>query len=179
MVNNTSGAINYLAKTGVLVPATNVQCNDSTTEYNVFSTIYPYTIGAKIHFDELEIYHAIETMMDRTLEFLCSNSKLEISPNSFDYHNLRDKDVKMCLERCDIRNRMAYEMDSEALRWAKEMERRRSMNNKKKKDKAQDHYHYRSPMHPCSSPEPVNKENNNNSSKKKKRTKNNKEFKQL
>jgi len=53
----------------------NVQNNGSTTEYDIFGTIYTYTIRAKIHFGGL----------------------LEIAPNSFDYHDLRDKNVKLCL----------------------------------------------------------------------------------
>lgn len=132
LVNNTSGAINYLAKAGVL-PTTKPQSDNN--DGVIFGTIYPYTIGAKINLGELDILYAIETMMDRTLVFLREHPKLEITPNTgalrVDYHNFRDRDEKVCMERCAIRNKMAAEMNADAKKWAKDME--------SKAKKAQDH----------------------------------------
>ena len=111
LVNNTSGALNYLAKTGAI-----------DREGDVFVTIYPYTIGAKINFGEEDVLRAVEKMVDRTLEFLKEHPKLDIAPNVgpalVDYHDLRDGDRKASMERCVIRNRMAMEMNAEAAWWA-------------------------------------------------------------
>ncbi|KAL3773868.1 hypothetical protein ACHAW5_008728 [Stephanodiscus triporus] len=37
-------------------------------------------------------------------------TKLDLVPNASDYHDRRDADVRPCLERCAIRNRLAAEM---------------------------------------------------------------------
>jgi len=118
MVNNTSGAINYLAKTGVL---SDKRDSKDDGKSNIFHIIHPYTIGSKIHFGELDILHAMEEMLTRTIEFLREHPELETAHNTMNYHDLRERDEKACMERCSIRNRVALEMSADASRWSKEM----------------------------------------------------------
>lgn len=128
MVNNTSGAINYLAKAGVLPPK-------NGTNDNIFRTIYPYTIGSKIHFGELDVLYAMEALVDRTLEFLSSNPELDATANSTDYHDLRDADAMQGMDRCVIRNRMAREMYDRAARCDEYGERNNKVSKRKEKKK--------------------------------------------
>jgi len=101
MCNNTSGALNFLQKANVL------QCGESDTD--IYSVIYPYSIGATIILeDEHVLTSTIETMMDRTLEFLIANPALDKTPNcGLNFNDLRDHEQRSAAERVEIRNRFA------------------------------------------------------------------------
>ena len=71
-------------------------------------------------------------MLNLIIKLLSAHPKLDITPNTVDYHDLRERDKKVCMERCAIRNSMAREMNAEAVQWAKDTEI-------KAKKKAQDH----------------------------------------
>ena len=121
LVNNTSGAINYLAKIGVLTQQHqpnyyHSNANNQIKRDDIFNILYPYTIGTKIHFGERNVYHAIEVMMDCTLDFLRNDPSLDATHNTFDYHKLKDMDERGYEERCSIRNYWAQEMNAEAVK---------------------------------------------------------------
>ena len=122
LVNNTSGAINYLAKIGVLTQQQHQpnyyhsNANNQIKRDDIFNILYPYTIGTKIHFGERNVYHAIEVMMDCTLDFLRNDPSLDATHNTFDYHKLKDMDERGYEERCSIRNYWAQEMNAEAVK---------------------------------------------------------------
>ena len=128
-VNNTSGAINYLVKAGVVLstPSSPVTTQHDCSNSNIFSIVYPYTIGTFIFFGEPELRAAIETLLDRTIEFLSAHPELDIASNATDYHSLCDREEKVCMERCAIRNRMAQEMNVEALKWAQQQQQQQAV----------------------------------------------------
>ena len=99
--NNTSGALNLLAKMNVL------QCGESDTD--IYAAIYPYSIGATIILeDEHVLTSTIELMMDRVLEFLMANPALDETPNcDMNFNDLRDHEQRSAAERVEIRNRIA------------------------------------------------------------------------
>ncbi|KAL9190409.1 hypothetical protein ACHAXT_007620 [Thalassiosira profunda] len=128
MVNNTSGALNYLARLSVLSPSKHSAID--ATLAGIFETIHPYCIGARIHYGEMDVLYAVEALLDRTLDFLREHPHLDNTDNSLDYHTLRDQDERPCMERCAIRNRLARDIDAEQARWAKEVEGRQQKQQK-------------------------------------------------
>ena len=147
MVNNTSGAINYLVEAGVLPrqssssstssflgvapppppppPPSIVDVDDANNNAgravvddagraDIFDTIYPYAIGARVHLGDpregARLAAAVEELLDATIAHLRDDPRLDLVPNASDYHDRRDPDVRPCLERCAIRNRLAAEM---------------------------------------------------------------------
>ncbi|EJK58735.1 hypothetical protein THAOC_21110 [Thalassiosira oceanica] len=84
-----------------------LQCGESDTD--IYSVIYPYSIGATIILeDEHVLTSTIETMMDRTLEFLIANPALDKTPNcGLNFNDLRDHEQRSAAERVEIRNRFA------------------------------------------------------------------------
>ena len=134
LVNNTSGAINFLVKTGVLTVPMDYLAeypdNITVTKDKIFNILYPYSIGSKIHFYEGIVcggilcpgivYNVIENMMDVTLEYLRQNPKMDDLSNTFDFQSMRDIDELDNEERCAIRNRWTSCLNDQAMRLAAE-----------------------------------------------------------
>jgi len=94
MVNNTSGAVNFLLYAGVF---TSEQDQD-------FAVIHPYTIGLKIYLNEIELRCTMERMLDRTIAFLLANHELDALPNDMDYLEFSQQSEMNNLDRCTMRN---------------------------------------------------------------------------
>ena len=189
LVNNTSGAINYLTKIGVLTQQQHQpnyyhsNANNQIKRDDIYNMLYPYTIGTKIHFGERNVYDAIEIMMDCTLDFLRNDPSLDATHNTFDYHKLKDTDERGYEERCSIRNYWAQEMNAEAVKLvaatakAEGNESRSAVvaNKKKKKKKKLSLSPKRSPQDAppngdgATSPGGKKKKNNNSANKKTKK----------
>ena len=133
-----TGAINFLVKNRVLsapkqlyyIPEhiTNIKKGD------LVSIVYPYTIGQVIYFDQRNLYYAIQSIMDYTLEFLNKNPKLDLTPNTFDYNDMRDREHVKSTVRCDHRNQWAHNKNAEATRlWEKENKANTKAHSIKKK----------------------------------------------
>ncbi len=93
MVNNTSGAINFLLYAGVF---TSPQDQD-------FALIHPYTIGSRVYLNEIDLRFTMERMLDRTIAFLLANPELDL-PNDMDYLEFTQKPEMNNLDRCAMRN---------------------------------------------------------------------------
>lgn len=94
MVNNTSGALNYLLYAGVF----------QTQNDQDFAVIHPYTIGSRIYLNEMGLRFTMERMLDRTIAFLLSNVDLENSKNDVDYLDFSQQSEMSNLDRCTVRN---------------------------------------------------------------------------
>ena len=94
MVNNTSGAVNFLLYAGVF---TSEQDQD-------FAVIHPYTIGLRIYLSEVDLRFTMERMLDRTIEFLLANHELDALPNDMDYLEFSQQSEMNNLDRCTMRN---------------------------------------------------------------------------
>lgn len=136
MVNNTSGALNYLVENGVLYrPRAPEGASSKTTlrheaaacgrrevivpyDDEIYDILHPYTIGARILIDGNDyndVARTVESLIDRTIEFIRATPKLDIMSNTIDYNNLREADVVTCIERCAIRNRRAQEINTQEM----------------------------------------------------------------
>jgi hypothetical protein len=93
MVNNTSGAINFLLYAGVF---TSPQDQD-------FALIHPYTIGSRVYLNENDLRFAMERMLDHTIAFLLAKPELAL-PNDMDYLEFTQKTEMNNLDRCTMRN---------------------------------------------------------------------------
>ena len=127
--SHSSGALNYLAKYGVL-PIKEQSSHhlrqqhhgnsksDQISNDELFNIIYPYTIGRSVYFGDAHLFYAIEQMMNCTLEYLKlnSNRELDMEPNTYDYHDCRDREEVHSMQRCEIRNRYAQEMNAQTLK---------------------------------------------------------------
>ena len=72
--------------------------------------------------------------MDYTLEFLNKNPKLDLTPNTFDFNDMRDPEHVKSTVRCDHRNNWAHNKNAEATRlWAKENKANTKAHSIKKK----------------------------------------------
>ncbi len=94
MVNNTSGAVNFLLYVGVFASQ-----NDPD-----FAAIYPYTTGSKIYLNEMGLRFTMERMLDRTIAFLKSNEEFDNVANDLDYLDFTQKSEMRSLDRCTARN---------------------------------------------------------------------------
>ena len=95
MVNNTSGAVNFLLYVGVFASQ-----NDPD-----FAAIYPYTTGSKIYLNnEMGLRFTMERMLDRTIAFLNSNEEFDNVTNDLDYLDFTQKSEMRSLDRCTVRN---------------------------------------------------------------------------
>ena len=104
MVNNTSGASNFLLFAGVF----------PSQEDDDFLLIHPYTTGAKIFVnDEVDVRLAMERLMDRTIEFILGNAELHAMPNDMSYLEFTQKCEVNHINRCMIRNFIARKMKEE------------------------------------------------------------------
>lgn len=134
MVNNTSGALNYLVEIGVLYRASfktsTLRCDTASVaaaarrevivpyDDEIYDILHPYTIGARILLDGNDyndVARTVESLIDRTIEYLRATPKLDIMSNTIDYNNLRVTDVVTCIERCAIRNQKAQEMSTQEM----------------------------------------------------------------
>jgi hypothetical protein len=137
MVNNTSGALNYLVENGVLYRASSSSSKASTLrdrdasaagagrrdvivpyDDEIYDILHPYTIGARILLDGSDyndVARTVESLMDRTIEYIRATPKLDVLSNTVDYNNLREADVVTCIERCAIRNQRAQEMSTQEM----------------------------------------------------------------
>jgi len=136
MVNNTSGALNYLVENGVLYrPRAPEGASSKTTlrreaaacgrrevivpyDDEIYDILHPYTIGARILLDGNDyndVARTVESLIDRAIEYIRATPKLDIMSNTIDYNNLREADVVTCIERCAIRNRRAQEMNTQEM----------------------------------------------------------------
>ena len=104
MVNNTSGAANYLLFTGVFT---------SANDYD-YALINPYTTGARILVkEEVDVRLAMERMMDRTITFIFANAELSGLKNDINYLEFTQQCEINHLNRCLIRNFNARKMKDE------------------------------------------------------------------
>lgn len=104
MVNNTSGASNFLLFAGVF----------PSQEDDDFLLIHPYTTGAKIFVnDEVDVRLAMERLMDRTIEFVLGNAELNAMHNDMSYLEFTQKCEVNHINRCMIRNFIARKMKEE------------------------------------------------------------------
>jgi len=72
--------------------------------------------------------------MDYTLEFLNNNPKLDLTPNTFDFNDMRDPEHTKSTVRCDHRNNWVHNKNVEATRlWAKENKANTKAHSIKKK----------------------------------------------
>jgi len=94
MVNNTSGAVNFLLYSGVF----------KSEQDQDFAVIHPYTIGLRIYFNEIDLRFTMERMLDRTIEFLLANHELDALPNDMDYLEFSQQSEMNNLDRCTMRN---------------------------------------------------------------------------
>lgn len=138
MVNNTSGALNYLVENGVLFRAsssamTSTLRRDTASaaaataarrevivpyDDEIYDILHPYTIGARILLDGNDyndVARTVESLIDRTIEYIRATPKLDIMSNTIDYNNLREADVVTCIERCAIRNQRAQERSTQEM----------------------------------------------------------------
>jgi hypothetical protein len=143
MVNNTSGALNYLVENGVLYRASSSSSKTSTLrdrdasasavvasasvgrrevivpyDDEIYDILHPYTIGARILLDGSDyndVARTVESLMDRTIEYIRATPKLDVISNTADYNNLREADVVTCIERCAIRNQRAQELSTQGM----------------------------------------------------------------
>jgi hypothetical protein len=140
MVNNTSGALNYLVENGVLYRASSSSSSKTSTlrdrdaavasaavgrrevivpyDDEIYDILHPYTIGARILLDGSEyndVARTVESLMDRTIEYIRATPKLDVMSNTADYNNLREADVVTCIERCAIRNQRAQELNTQEM----------------------------------------------------------------
>lgn len=103
MVNNTSGACNFLLYAGVF----------PSQQDNDFALIHSYTTGAKIYINEIDLPLTMERMLDRTIAFLRANAELDALPNDVDYLEFTQQCEKEAIDRCAIRNIKALTMKGE------------------------------------------------------------------
>lgn len=104
MVNNTSGASNFLLFAGVF----------RSQEDDDFLLIHPYTTGANILVnDEVDVRSAMERLMDRTIEFILGNAELHTMHNDMNYFEFTQKCEVNHINRCMIRNFIARKMEEE------------------------------------------------------------------
>jgi hypothetical protein len=91
MGNNTSGAIHFLAESGVFP-----ECHGDDT----FTTVYEYTRGRIYNgaYNGDSLHRAIERTTDRTIEFILAHPELETAPNDTDMHDLAEDDQVFCEE---------------------------------------------------------------------------------
>mmetsp|Transcript_6120 Transcript_6120/g.9541 ORF Transcript_6120/g.9541 Transcript_6120/m.9541 type:complete len:249 (+) Transcript_6120:139-885(+) len=95
MVNNTSGAANFLIFAGVF----------HSQEDQDFAVIYPYTIGSRIYLnEEMGLRSTLERMIDRTIAFLLANNELDALPNDTNYLDFSQQSEVNNLDRCTMRN---------------------------------------------------------------------------
>jgi len=94
MVNNTSGAVNFLLYAGVF----------KSEQDQDFAVIHPYTIGLRIYLSEVDLRFTMERMLDRTIEFLLANHELDALPNDMDYLEFSQQSEINNLDRCTMRN---------------------------------------------------------------------------
>jgi len=94
MVNNTSGAVNFLVVAGVF----------HSQKDQDFAVIHPYTIGSRIYLNEMGLRSAMERMLDRTVAFLLANDELDTLPNDTNYLDFSQQSEVINLDRCTMRN---------------------------------------------------------------------------
>ena len=95
MVNNTSGAINFLLYASVF----------SSPQDEDFVLIHSYTIGSRIYLNEMDLpVSTMERMLDRTIALLLANPELDALPNDMDYLEFSQQSEMKTLDRCSFRN---------------------------------------------------------------------------
>jgi len=115
-----TGAIKFLANNGVIPPPKQLyyipERITNIKKVDLYSVVYPFTTGHMIYYDQRNLYYAIQSIMDYTLEFLNKNPKLDLTPNTFDFNDMRDPEHTKSTVRCDHRNNWVHNKNVEATR---------------------------------------------------------------
>ena len=115
-----TGAIKFLANNGVIPPPKQLyyipERITNIKKVDLYSVVYPFTTGHMIYYDQRNLYYAIQSIMDYTLEFLNKNPKLDLTPNTFDFNDMRDPEHVNSTVRCDQRNNWVHNKNAEATR---------------------------------------------------------------